>query len=92
MALFAVDHVLMTSTTGANYKAVYISKTELVQDNLEAVNHQQYFHECSLATSCNYVVRDKKSAIKLYNTSSEVPPEEEVLGIWMKMQSKLLHS
>ena len=92
IAVVALDFALMKANTGTYYEAIYTSNTKEAQDYQILKRLQMYLHQCSIKANCNYVVEDKKNGVRMYNTRSELPANEETIGIWKKVPSKFFDS
>ena len=92
ITVVALDFALMTANTGIYYEAIYTPSSKEAQDYQILQHHQMYLHQCSIKTNCNYVVEDKKNGVRMYNTRSELPANEETIGIWKKVPSEFFDS
>ena len=77
----------MFATMGTTYEE--ISGPGGMQDLSILAFTDEMFHQCSLSSTCVYVVKDtRKNEYKMYDNENDIPAERKALRIWKKAQGE----
>ena len=80
--MLATDTIAMLATVGTTYEE--ISDPGGMQDLSIMPFADEMFHQCSLSSTCVYVVKDNK----FYDNENDIPDEKKALRIWKKAEGE----
>ena len=80
----------MLATMGTTYEE--ISGPGGMQELSTMPFTDEMFHQCSLSSTCVYVVKDtRNNEFKIYDNENDIPDEKRGLRIWKKAQGECLN-
>ena len=86
-ALYVMDTIAMLATMGSSYEE--ISGPGGMQELSTMPFTDEMFHQCSLSSTCVYVVKDtRNNKYKMYDNENDIPDEKKALRIWKKAQGE----
>ena len=79
----------MLKDNGALYQRTPVTNAEYPLNHSTIYDFNVAIHKCSMNSSCNYVIYNKKDdTVKMYENEVDIPGGEKLQQVWVKQISK----